>query len=384
MTPYRGRDIPPFYASLLSRQAARLAREGREVFAMHYGQPSLGAPPRALEAALEMIGGHIPGYWESPQLVERIVRHYRETYGVALQPKQVLITGGASAALVAVFAALFEAGDRIGFARPGYAAYRNALLGMGRTVVELDTDPADGWRLTAEALAQLREPLHGLIVASPNNPTGTMLGRERLAQIAAECRRRGTVLISDEIYHGITYGERAVSALEVDPGAIVVNSFSKLYRMPGWRLGWLVVPEPLAERMQAYVVNLFLSAPSISQAAALHVFDETASLAAAVRSYARNREVLWAALHRMGIDKVAPPDGAFYLYADVAHLTGDSLAFCQRMLEETGVATAPGIDFDPIDGRTAIRFSFAVTEPEVAKAVALLEPWMARQPRRGR
>jgi aspartate/methionine/tyrosine aminotransferase len=381
MTAPRGRDIPPFYASLISRQAAALARAGRTVIPMHFGQPTAGAPPKALAAAHQMLDGHIPGYWESTPLALRIVRHYAETYGVAITQGQVLITSGASAALVAIFSALFDHGDRIGFARPGYAAYRNALLGLGRTVVEIEGDPADGLRLSAAALARLETPLHGLIVASPNNPTGTMLSRERLAAIAAECRRQGTRLISDEIYHGITYTERAVCALEVDPGAIVVNSFSKLYRMPGWRLGWMVVPEALHERLSSYVVNLFLTAPSLSQHAALQAFDELPELQKSVESYARNRSALRSALASMGITNVAPPDGAFYLYADIGHLTGDSLGFCQRLLEDTGVAAAPGIDFDPIDGQRWIRFSFAVSEPEVAQAIALLGPWLAKQPR---
>jgi aspartate/methionine/tyrosine aminotransferase len=378
----RGRDIPPFYASLISRQAAALSRAGREVIPMHFGQPTAGAPPLALAAAHQLLDGQVPGYWESAALTDRIVRHYAETYGVAITPKQVLLTGGASAALVAIFSALFDHGDRIGFARPGYAAYRNALLGLGRTVVEVDGDPADGLRLSAAALARLPLPLHGLIVASPNNPTGTMLDRARLSAIAAECRRQGTLLISDEIYHGITYTGRAVCALEVDPGAVVVNSFSKLYRMPGWRLGWMVVPEAVADRLSSYVVNLFLTAPSISQHAALQAFDERAELERSVASYARNRAVLRTALAAMGLDKVAPPDGAFYLYADIGHLTDDSLDFCQRLLAETGVAAAPGIDFDPIDGRRAIRFSFAVSEPEVARAIDLLGPWLSAQPRR--
>ena len=381
--PARGREIEPFYAGQIARQAATLARAGRHIIPMHFGQPAGGAPPRALAAAHAMLDAGVPGYWESRPLVERIVRHYAETYGVTLAPRQVLLTNGASAALVAVFAALFDTGDRIGFARPGYAAYRNALNGLQRTVVEIDGDPADAFRLTAAALARIPEPLHGLIVASPGNPTGSMLDRAQLAAIAQLCRERRTRLISDEVYHGITYGKRAVSALEVEPDAIVVNSFSKLYRMPGWRLGWLVVPEALAARVSACVVNFFLTAPSLSQQAGLAAFDDLPELDASVRSYAHNRALLLRGLAGMGIDRVAPPDGAFYLYADVGHLTDDSLAFCRRLLEDTGISTAPGIDFDTRDGGRFVRFSFAVATQEVERAVELLGPWVARQPRRG-
>ena len=377
----RGREIPPFYAGQIARQAATLAGAGRHIIPMHFGQPAAGAPPRALAAARAMLDSGVPGYWESRPLVERIVRHYRESYGVTVVPRQVLLTNGASAALVAVFAALFDAGDRIGFARPGYAAWRNALNALERTVVEIDGDPADAFRLTAAALARLPVALHGLIVASPGNPTGSMLDRAQFVAIARLCRARGTRLISDEVYHGITYGERAVCALEVEPDAIVVNSFSKLYRMPGWRLGWMVVPEPLAARMSACVVNFFLTAPSLSQQAGLAAFDDLAELEASVRIYAHNRALLLREFTAMGIDKVAPPDGAFYLYADVGHLTRDSLAFCRRLLEDTGIATAPGIDFDTRDGGRFVRFSFAVATPDVERAVELLRPWIARQPR---
>ena len=375
--PARGREIPPFYAGQIARQAATLARAGRPIIAMHFGQPAAGAPPRALAAAHAMLDAGVPGYWESRRLIERIVQHYGETYGLTIAPRQVLLTNGASAALVAVFAALFDSGDRIGFGRPGYAAYRNALNALRHTVVEIDGDPADAFRLTPAALARLPAPLHGLIVASPGNPTGSMLDRAQLAAIAQLCRERGTRLISDEVYHGITYGKRAVCALEVESDAIVINSFSKLYRMPGWRLGWLVVPEALAARVNACVVNFFLTAPSLSQQAGLAAFEDLAELEASVRVYAHNRVLLLRALAAMGIDRVPPPDGAFYLYADVGHLTRDSLAFCHRLLEDTGIATAPGIDFDTRDGGRFVRFSFAVATEDVERAVELLRPWVA-------
>ncbi|HUO95321.1 MAG TPA: aminotransferase class I/II-fold pyridoxal phosphate-dependent enzyme [Steroidobacteraceae bacterium] len=375
----RGALVPPFHTSLIARRAGELARGGREIIPMHFGQPTAGTPPAARAAAFAALEADPVGYVESRELVARIARHYRDAYGLEVAPARILLTAGASAALVALFAALFEAGDRIALGRPGYPAYRNALQALGRVAVEIDCDPAAGYRLTAAALAAAAGPLHGVVVASPANPTGAMLGRAELAALAAVCRERALALISDEIYHGISYGERAVSALEVDAQAIVVNSFSKLYRMPGWRLGWLVVPESIAARLSAYVVNFFLTPPTIAQYAALAVFDEPAELAAAVADYRRNRDLLIGALAAAGITRVAPPDGAFYLYADVGHLTLDSFAFCRRLLEETGIATAPGIDFDTLRGGRFLRLSFALRPAEVERAVALLGPWLARQ-----
>ncbi len=375
----RGADVPPFHTSLIARRAAELARAGRGVVPMHFGQPTAGTPPAALAAARAALEADPIGYVESRELIARIARHYRETYGVEVAPARILLTAGASAALVAVFAALFAAGDRVAVGRPGYPAYRNALKALGRVAVEIDCEPAAGYRLTAAALRAAGAPLHGVVVASPANPTGAMLGRAELAALAAVCRERGLTLVSDEIYHGISYGARAVSALEVEPQAIVINSFSKLYRMPGWRLGWLVVPEALAARLSAYVVNFFLTPPTIAQYAALAAFDDPLELASVVGDYRRNRDQLIAALAAAGVSRVVPPDGAFYLYADVGHLTRDSFRFCERLLVETGVAAAPGIDFDTVHGHRFLRLSFALRPAEVERAVALLGPWLARQ-----
>ena len=378
-TPLRGADVPPFHTSLIARRAGELARSGREIIPMHFGQPTAGTPAPARAAALAALEADPVGYIESRELVARIARHYREAYGVELAPARILLTAGASAALVALFAALFAPGDRVALGRPGYPAYRNALKALGRVAVEIDCDPAAGYRLSAAALRAQEGPLHGVVVASPANPTGAMLGAPELAALAAVCRERAITLITDEIYHGISFGGRAVSALEVDPGAIVVNSFSKLYRMPGWRLGWLVVPEAIAARLSAYVVNFFLTPPTIAQYAALAAFDDPAELARVVADYRANRDLLLTELAAAGITRVAPPDGAFYLYADVGHLTRDSFEFCRRLLEDTGVATAPGIDFDTVHGARFLRFSFALRPAEVERAVALLRPWLARQ-----
>lgn len=310
----------------------------------------------------------------------RIARHYRDSYGVEVAPERILLTSGASAGLVAAFAALFAPGDRVGVCRPGYPAYRNALHALGRVPVEIDCGAEVNYRLDAAMLAAIDPPLQGLVAASPANPTGAMLDREQLTRLAAECHRRGIRLVSDEIYHGISFGAPAVSALEVDPDAIVINSFSKLYRMPGWRLGWLVAPAAIASRLSAYVINFFLTPSTLSQQAALAAFDDQADLDAVVASYRVNRDLLLRALPGFGLRGIAPPDGAFYLYADVGHLTRDSLAFCKKLLADTGIATAPGIDFDPRDGQRCIRLSFAVTTAEVERAIALLGPWLGAQP----
>ena len=378
----RGPEIPPFYAGEIGRQAFMRAREGKLVIPMHFGQPSAGIPTRARAAAHANVDQHSSGYWESAALRERIARHYGETYDIDLSPDRVLLTSGASAGLIAIFTALFAAGDRIGMARPGYPAYRNALKALGRVPVDIDCGAASGFRLTPAMLDSLDAPLDGLIVASPGNPTGAMLPRAQFEALVDACRARGTRLLSDEIYHGITYGMQETTALALDPEAIVLNSFSKLFRMPGWRLGWLVAPPSCVPRLSAYLINFFLTPASVSQHAALAAFDDMDELRASVAGYAHNRERLLTELPRMGLTGIAPPDGAFYIYTDVGHLTDDSLAFCHRLLDDTGIAIAPGIDFDVEHGHRFIRFSFAISGVELELALALLGPWLAKQARR--
>jgi aspartate/methionine/tyrosine aminotransferase len=381
-TPYRGVDVAPFYAGRIARRAAELRALGREIIPMHFGQPTAGTPHGARAAAARALVLDPIGYVESRELAQRIARHYWDAYGLVVPAERIQLTAGASAGLVAAFAALFHPGDRIAVGRPGYPAYRNALKALGREAVEVPLPAAGGYRLTAACLAAVPGPLHGLVVASPANPTGAMLDRDALGALIGFCRERQITLISDEIYHGVTYGERAVSALEIDPQAIVINSFSKLYRMPGWRLGWIVVPEALGARLSSYVINCFLMPSTLAQYAALAAFDDPAELAARVEDYRHNRDLLIGALAGAGIPDVAAPEGAFYLYVDVSHLTADSLAFCLALLEETGLATAPGLDFDPVGGHGAIRLSFAVARTEAARAAAVLGPWLAAQPRR--
>lgn len=377
----RGTDIPPFYAGQVGLQAQRLRRAGRSVIGMHFGQPTEPPPPGVHAAAHRAIDAGPVGYYESPELRERIARHYLETYGLEVSSRRILLTQGASAGLVAAFTTLFAPGDRVGVVRPGYPAYRNALRALGREPVEIDCGPERAFRLGADQVAAVPGELHGLVVASPGNPTGAMLSHEALAAVAAACRARGTQLISDEIYHGIGFTGDATCALAVEPRAIVINSFSKLYRMPGWRLGWMVVPEDCVARFSAQLINFFLTPGTHAQEAALAAFDDPDSLRGAVATYAHNRGTLLAALREMGLEGLAPPDGAFYLYADVGRYTDDSLAFCRELLEDTGVAIAPGIDFDPVHGGRFVRFSFAVSAAEVDDAIARLRPWFARRKR---
>jgi aspartate/methionine/tyrosine aminotransferase len=368
-------EIEPFQAIAISRLAHALKAEGRSVIHMEFGQPSTGAPRAAIARAHEVLDTDGLGYWESPPLKARLARHYAESYDVAVQPDQFILTCGASPALVLALSSTFAPGDRVALARPGYVAYRNTLKALRMTPVEIACGAETRFQLTAEALAALEPAPTGVIIASPANPTGTIIPPADLAAIAQVCRDRGIAIVSDEIYHGLSYGEPAHSMLEFDPGALVINSFSKYFSMVGWRLGWLLAPEARLRTARAYVGNLFLTAPSLSQHAALVALDCREELDGHVAVYARNRELMLAALPRLGLSRIAPPDGAFYAYADIGHLTDDSLAFCKTLLRETGVATAPGVDFDPVDGRRFIRFSFAVSTKEVSEAIRRLEAW---------
>lgn len=369
--------LAPFHAVGINRQAHVRARAGGDVIHMEVGEPSAGAPQAALEAAARALRGDRLGYWYSDALRERVARHYAEWYGVAVAPERIILTPGASGALLLAFSLLFQAGARVALGRPGYPAYRNVLRALGMEPLELPCGPATRYQPTAAMLEALGPPPAGLIVASPANPTGTMLSRADLAALAAACRRLGLPLVSDEIYHGITYGERAVSALEVDPDALVINSFSKYWCMTGWRLGWLVAPAALAEEAMSYAGNLFLTPPSLAQHAALAAMDARAELAAHLETYAANRRLVIDTLAGLGITRVAPADGAFYAYADIGHLTGDSLGFCRQLLADTGVAFNTGLDFDPEAGGRMLRISFAVSRAETAEAMARFGRWLA-------
>lgn len=368
-------DIDPFYAISISGLAQRLKADGRQVIHMEFGQPSTGAPKAAIARAHEVLDTEAMGYWESAPLKARICRHYAETYGVTVEPQQITLTCGASPALVLALSATFNPGDVIAMARPGYVAYRNSVKALHMVPLEIECGPDSRYQLTADMLARVEPAPAGVILASPANPTGTVIPGPELEAIARVCRERGIRIISDEIYHGLSYAEPTHSMLEFEPNAIVVNSFSKYFSMAGWRLGWLLVPKAEASRAVAYMGALFLTAPSLAQHAALVAMDSRDELEGHLATYRRNRELLLEALPALGLEKIAPPDGAFYIWADVGRYTDDSLAFCKQLLQDTGVATAPGIDFDPVEGHRFIRMSFAVSTPEIEQAIRLMVPW---------
>jgi len=370
-------QVDPFHAMTISRLAHALQAEGRSVIHMEFGQPSTGAPRKAIERAHQVLDTDPMGYWESQPLKVRLARHYLDSYGVRVDPEQFILTCGASPALTLALASTFAAGDRVAIARPGYIAYRNALRALHLTPVEIPCGPESRYQLTAASLAALEPAPQGVIVASPANPTGTIIVPSELEAIARVCRERRITIISDEIYHGLSYIGPARSMLEFEPDALIVNSFSKYFSMVGWRLGWLLVPLEQASRARAFMGNLFLTAPSLSQHAGLVALDCRDELDGYVATYTRNRELLLKVLPRLGLNDIAPPDGAFYIYANVAHLTDNSLELCQALLRDTGVATAPGIDFDPVEGRHHIRLSFAVSTEEVEEAISRMRPWFA-------
>lgn len=372
-------NIEPFHAIGVSHLAHELKAKGASIIHMEFGQPSTGAPAGAIAVAHKVLDSDGMGYWESPALRGRIARLYSERHGLDIAPGRILLTCGASPALLLALISSFEPGDRVALARPGYVAYRNTLKALHLVPVEIACGADSRFQLTAAHLAALDPAPAGVIVASPANPTGTIIDAGELAAIADVCRERGIRIISDEIYHGLSYVQPARSMLEFEPDALVVNSFSKYFSMAGWRLGWLVSPADHAPRPRAYASNLFLTPPSLSQHAALAAMDAREELEGHIGVYRANRALLLEALPRLGLGAIAPPDGAFYIYADIGHLTRDSLEFCKRLLRETGVATAPGIDFDPVDGHRFIRFSFAVSTAEVEEALRRLTPWFAAQ-----
>jgi len=381
-SPLRPATIAPFHAISVSRLAYELQAQGGKIIHMEFGQPSTGAPAAAIAEAHRVLDSDAMGYWESAELKARIARHYAETQGVTVAPEQILLTCGASPALVLALSTAFTPGARVALARPGYVAYRGTLAALHMVPVELPCGPAERYQITAAALAALDPAPAGLIVASPANPTGTIIAPDKLAAIAKVCAARHIRIISDEIYHGISYGQPTTTMLRHTPDALIINSFSKYFSMAGWRLGWLVVPPALIAPAFARISNLFLTPPSLSQKAGLIAFDCRDELEGHVATYAANRALILDALAPMGLARIAPPDGAFYIWADIGHLTDDALAFCIRLLQDTGVATAPGIDFDPACGHHFVRLSFAVSAEELRDALTRLIPWFASQPLR--
>lgn len=379
MAPYRQlkNNIEPFIVMDVLRAANQREAAGNDVLHLEVGQPSTGAPAPVIAAVKRVLDNDVLGYTEAlgiEPLRRRIADNYREEYGVDVHWQNVVVTTGSSSAFLLAFLAAFQPGDRVGIACPGYPAYRNILTALGIEPVLLPVGPETRFLPTAGVLQATPGPLDGLIVASPSNPTGTMLSVSELAELADWCREHGVRLVSDEIYHGLSYVGRAATAANRSD-VIVVNSFSKYYSMTGWRLGWMVIPDEMLRPVECLAQNLFISPPSLSQHAAVTVFGCKDELNANVVRYAENRTVLLNDLPAAGFDKMAPADGAFYLYADVARWTNDSRDFCRRMLTETGVACTPGVDFDPLEGHRFVRFSFAGATADMVEAARRLAAW---------
>lgn len=368
--------IPPFIVMDVMRAANAREARGGDVIHLEVGQPSTAAPAGVIAAAERALRAERLGYTDSfglPELRRAIAGHYRDFYGAAVPVERVVVTTGSSGAFLLAFAAAFDVGDRVALVEPGYPCYRHILTALGIEAVPLPGSLEDRFQPTVAMLDRAGK-LDGLIVASPSNPTGTMLAPGALGDLARHCRARGIRLVSDEIYHGIVYGPAAETAA-ADPAAIVVNSFSKYFSMTGWRLGWMLAPEDLLRPIECLAQNLFISPPTLAQRAAVAAFGCHDECRANVARYARNRARLLAELPAAGFDRLAPADGAFYVYADIGRRTNDSLEFCRRMLDETGVATTPGVDFDPARGQRWLRLSFAGGEDEIAEAVRRLKAW---------
>ncbi|MGF1623722.1 MAG: pyridoxal phosphate-dependent aminotransferase [Alphaproteobacteria bacterium] len=372
--------VPPFIVMDVMQAAAAAEAAGRHVLHLEVGQPGTPAPTPVRAAAREALDSHRLGYTLAlgvDPLRARIARFYGERYGIDLDPARVVVTVGSSGAFLLSFLAAFAAGDRVALGYPSYPAYRHILKSLGLAVVGMPTGPDSHFQPTPAMLDAARAggPIEGLIVASPSNPAGAMLDRTALAALVDWCAAHGTRLISDEIYHGITYAIPGTTALALTDDAIVVNSFSKYFSMTGWRLGWMVVPPDMLRAIECLTQNLNIAPPTLPQLAAPCVFDHLDLLDDLVAGYARNRAILLDGLPKAGLTRLAPADGAFYIWADVGHLTDDSQAFCARLLAETDVAIAPGVDFDPDRGRHFVRLSFAGPTADIAQAVERLIAW---------
>ena len=372
--------VPPFIAMDVLRAANEREAIGADVIHLEVGQPGSSAPEAVLEAARHALNSERIGYTDAlgiPQLRQAIAAHYQAQYGVPVDPSEVAVTTGSSAAFQLAFLAAFGPGNRVALAVPGYPAYRNILTALDIEPVLIAVGENSHYQPTPQLLADAG-PLDGLIIASPANPTGTMIGAADLTRLVDYCRDRGIRLVSDEIYHGITYETAAATARAYGREAVIVNSFSKYYSMTGWRLGWMLVPSDLARSVECLAQNFYISPPALSQLAALAVFGCRAELDGHVARYRTNRDLLIRALGAAGLTRFAPAEGAFYLYVDISSLSRDSGNFCRRLLVEAGVAVTPGLDFDPIGGEGWVRFSFAGSSAEIAEAARRLTEWSPR------
>jgi len=383
IAPSARSDVPPFMVMDVMAAAARIEARGGRVVHMEVGQPAAPAPltaRRAAQAALDL--GDI-GYTEAlgmPALRAAIARQYSELNGVTVAPERIVVTTGSSAGFILAFLALFEPGDRVAVACPGYPPYRHILTALGCEPVMIEIAQATRWSITVDALlaAHRRTPLKGVLVASPANPTGTMMRPAALRELIAAAEREGIRFISDEIYHRLDYAFPAETAAKFSDNAVIINSFSKYFCMTGWRVGWMVAPEALVRPIERLQQNFAISVPTLSQVAAAAAFEGRDEMEAVKHGYEENRRILVDGLPGAGLTRFLPVDGAFYLYADVSRFTDDSFDFAQRMLEEAGVAATPGIDFDPVDGKHFVRFCYAGSAADMREAVARIGGWLQR------
>ncbi|BCH59915.1 1-aminocyclopropane-1-carboxylate deaminase [Agrobacterium vitis] len=376
--------VEPFHAMDILAEANRLKAAGHKVISLAVGQPGAPAPERAIRAAEVALRAGQIGYTDAlgrADLRQGLADYYRRRHGTEVAAERIMVTTGSSAGFNLAFLTLFEAGDAVAIARPGYPAYRNILKALGLVVIEVPVGPETEYTLTPDSLERAARAagvrLKGVLLASPANPTGTVTGRAALQRLALWCDDNGVSFISDEIYHGLTYGVEEASAVEFAPDAVVINSFSKYYRMTGWRIGWMVLPPALVRGVECVAQSLYISAPELSQIAAmaaLEAGDELEEYRAGCRA---NRDFLQARLPALGMPLLSPMDGAFYAYVDVSRFTNDSMEFARRLLAQTHVAATPGLDFDPLEGHRALRISYAGTLAELTDATDRIANWLA-------
>jgi aspartate/methionine/tyrosine aminotransferase len=383
LKPSKRSDVPPFIVMDVMAAAAQREAQGAHVIHMEVGQPAAPAPATAIKAAQDALARGRIGYTETlgiPSLRARIARHYQDAYDLALDPARVVVTTGSSGGFILAFLSMFEPGDRVALANPGYPPYRHILSALGCEPVLIETSAETRWALSAKALiaAHQRAPVKGVVIASPANPTGTMIDADALTRLIAVAESEGIRVISDEIYHGLDYAFAAETAANTSERVVVINSFSKYFCMTGWRIGWMVVPDALVRPIERLQGNLAISVPTLAQVAAEAAFDGRKEMEAVKHGYEENRRILTEGLPKAGLDKFLPVDGAFYLYADISRFSDDSLDFAKRMLNEADVAATPGIDFDPVNGRHFLRFCYAGSAPEMREAVERIGNWLTR------
>src|SRR5258708_7094077 len=384
LKPSKRSDVPPFIVMDVMAAAAQREAQGAKIIHMEVGQPAARAPATAIKAAQAALAHGRIGYTETlgiPSLRARIARHYEDTYDLALDPARIVVTTGSSGGFILAFLALFEPGDRVALANPGYPPYRHILSALGCEPVLIETSAETRWALSAKPLiaAHQRTPLKGVVIASPANPTGTMMDADTLSRLIAVAEAEGIRVISDEIYHGLDYAFAAETAANASDRAVVINSFSKYFCMTGWRSGWMVVPDTFVRPIERLQGNLAISVPTLAQVAAEAAFDGREEMEAVKHGYEENRRILTEGLPKAGLDKFLPVDGAFYLYADVSKFSDDSFAFAKQLLEEAHVAATPGVDFDPTNGKRFVRFCYAGSAADMREAVERIGGWLNRR-----